>query len=202
MRKWILISVASVLALTLIIAVVSYNGLVTLDQGVKSGWAEVENTYQRRADLVPNLVSTVKGAAAFERETLTAVTEARARVGQVSQTAAGVAPTDPAALAQYQTAQDALSTSLSRLMVVVERYPELHATQNFRDLQSQLEGTENRITVARMRFNEASRAFNSRRSRFPAVVIAGVMGARFDEKPYFASAPGADVVPTVDFGAR
>ncbi len=148
---------------------------------------------------MPNLVSTVKGAADFERDTLTAVTEARARVGQVSGAAPKNVTEDPAAFAQFQKAQDALSSSLSRLMVVVERYPDLHATQNFRDLQSQLEGTENRITVARMRFNESAQAFNARRSSFPTVVLAGLFGLRFSEKPYFEADRGARTAPVVDF---
>ena len=151
----------------------AYNGLVSLDQAVQAQWAQVENVYQRRADLVPNLVETVKGAAAFEKETFTAVTEARAKVGQV--TAAGIA-NDPQAFAKFQQAQDGLSSALSRLMVVVENYPDLKATQNFRDLQAQLEGTENRIAVERMRFNEAAQAFNTKRMSFPTVIIAGFFG--------------------------
>ena len=143
-----------------------YNSLVGLDQKVQAQWGQVENTYQRRADLIPNLVETVKGAAAFEKDTFTAVTEARAKVGQVQVNAGQL--TDPAAFAQFQQAQDGLSSALSRLLVVVEKYPELKATENFKDLQAQLEGTENRITVERMRFNEAAQAFNTRRNRFPA----------------------------------
>ena len=131
-----------------------YNSLVALDQGTQAQWAQVQNVYQRRADLVPNLVNTVKGAANFEQQTLTAVTQARAQVGQVSSGAIENIARDPQAFARFQQAQDGLSSALSRLMVVVERYPELKATQNFRDLQAQLEGTENRITVERMRFNE------------------------------------------------
>src|SRR5574340_133755 len=160
----------------------AYNGLVSLDQAVQAQWAQVENVYQRRADLVPNLVETVKGAAAFEKDTFTAVTEARAKVGQVN--AAGIA-NDPQAFAKFQEAQDGLSSALSRLLVVVEKYPDLKATENFRELQAQLEGTENRITVERQRFNEAAQAFNTARNRFPAVLIAGFFGSRFNEKPYF-----------------
>jgi LemA protein len=185
--------------LAIVMGVGSYNGLVTLDQTVKSQWAQVENTYQRRADLVPNLVSTVKGAAAFERETLTAVTEARARVGKEAAAAPKNLPDDPAAFAKFQKAEDALSSSLSHLMVVVERYPDLHATQNFRDLQAQLEGTENRIAVARMRFNEGAQAFNTERSSFPTVIMASLFGGRFGEKAYFAATPGAQTPPAVDF---
>src|ERR1041385_927477 len=163
----------------------TYNTLVQLDQGVQAQWAQVQNVYQRRADLIPNLVNTVKGAANFEQQTLTAVTEARAKVGQVTSGAVENIARDPQAFQRFQQAQDGLSSALSRLMVVAERYPELKATQNFRDLQVQLEGTENRITVERMRFNESAQAFNTRRDTFPTVLIAGFFGARFQEKPYF-----------------
>jgi LemA protein len=171
----------------------SYNRLVTLEEAVKSAWSQVENVYQRRADLVPNLVETVKGAAAFEKETFTAVTEARAKVGQVT---LGKVP-DAQQMQQFQTAQDGLSSALSRLLVVVEKYPELKATQNFRDLQVQLEGTENRIAVERRRFNEAAQAFNTTRRRFPTVIVASLFG--FAEKPYFQAAPGSDKAPQVKF---
>ncbi len=174
----------------------SYNGLVSLDQAVQAQWAQVENVYQRRADLVPNLVETVKGAAAFEKDTFTAVTEARSKVGQVN--AAGIA-NDPQAFAKFQQAQDGLSSALSRLMVVVEKYPDLKATQNFRDLQAQLEGTENRIAVERMRFNETAQAFNTKRMSFPTVMIAGFFGSRFNEKVYFKAQAGAETAPAVKF---
>ena len=157
----------------------------------------MENVYQRRADLVPNLVETVKGAAAFEKDTFTAVTEARAKVGQVSR---GQGPQrSPEALARFQQAQEGLGSALSRLMVVVEKYPDLKATQNFRDLQAQLEGTENRITVERMRFNEAAQAFNTRRNSFPTVLVAGFFGDRFRDKVYFKAQAGAEQAPTVTF---
>lgn len=175
-----------------------YNSLVTLDQAVQAQWGQVENVYQRRADLVPNLVATVKGAAAFEQETFTAVAEARSRVGQVAGGGQQV-PSDPAAFAQFQQAQDGLSSALSRLMVVVERYPDLKATENFRDLQAQLEGTENRISVERMRFNEAAQAFNTKRQSFPTVMIAGFFGDRFKEKVYFKAQAGAETAPEVQF---
>ena len=174
----------------------SYNGLVSLDQAVQAQWAQVENAYQRRADLIPNLVETVKGAAAFEKDTFTAVTEARSKVGQVN--AAGIA-NDPQAFAKFQQAQDGLSSALSRLMVVVEKYPDLKATQNFRDLQAQLEGTENRIAVERMRFNETAQAFNTKRMSFPTVLIAGFFGSRFNEKVYFKAQAGAETAPKVKF---
>src|SRR6185312_5085690 len=141
----------------------TYNSLVQLDQAAQTQWAQVQNVYQRRADLVPNLVATVKGAANFEKDTMTAVTEARAKVGQVTSGALDEIARDPAAFQRFQQAQAGLSSALSRLMAVSENYPQLKATANFRDLQAQLEGTENRITVERQRFNEAAQAFNTRR---------------------------------------
>ncbi len=189
-----------ILGLAVVIAGFSasaYNRLVKLDQAVQAQWAQVENVYQRRADLVPNLVETVKGAAKFEKDTLTAVTEARARVGAVA--AGGAAPSDPGAVAKFQQAQDQLSSALSRLLVVVERYPELKATANFRDLQVQLEGAENRIAVERMRFNETAQAFNSARDTFPTALVAGLFGKRFAEKIYFKAQGGAETAPQVHF---
>jgi len=176
----------------------TYNSLVGLEQAVQSQWGQVQNVYQRRADLVPNLVQTVKGAAAHERGTLQAVVEARAKVGQTAAQAQN-APSNPAELERYQQAQAQLSSALSRLMVVVERYPQIRATENFRDLQAQLEGTENRITVERMRFNEAARAFNTRRSTFPTVMVAGLFGGRFKEKVYFQAQAGSEQAPKVNF---
>jgi LemA protein len=173
-----------------------YNSLVGLDQKVQAQWGQVENQYQRRADLIPNLVETVKGAAAFEQDTFTAVTEARAKVGQVQ---INPGQLTPEAFAQFQQAQDGLSSALSRLMVVVEKYPELKATENFKQLQAQLEGTENRVAVERMRFNEAAQAFNTRRNRFPAVLIAGFFGSKFADKPFFKAAPGSETAPKVKF---
>ena len=176
-----------------------YNTLVRLDQAVQAQWAQVENVYQRRADLVPNLVETVKGASNFEKDTLTAVTEARAKVGQVTPGAMQNIVNDPAAFQRFQQAQDGLSSALSRLMVVAERYPELKATQNFRDLQVQLEGTENRIAVERMRFNETAQAFNTQRESFPTVLIAGFFGQKFQPKAYFKAQTGAEKAPAVKF---
>ncbi len=170
-----------------------YNSLVRLDEAVNTGWSQVENVYQRRADLIPNLVETVQGARDFERETFTAVVEARARVGQVN---LGQAP-NAAQLERFQQAQDGLSSALARLLLVVERYPELRATEAFRDLQVQLEGTENRITVERRRFNEAAQAYNTARRRFPTVLIAGVLG--FDQRPYFQAVAGSERPPQVTF---
>lgn len=177
----------------------SYNSLVALDQASQAQWGQVENVYQRRADLVPNLVETVKGAAAFEKDTFTEVAEARASVGQLGAAGLQNLANDPAAFAKFQKAQDALSGALSRLMVVVERYPDLKATQNFKDLQVQLEGTENRIAVERMRFNSAAQAFNTKRMSFPTVLIAGFFGDRFREKAYFKAQEGAAQAPKVKF---
>ena len=175
----------------------AYNALNSLSQAVDSQWGQVENVYQRRADLVPNLVETVKGAAAFEKSTFLAVTEARANVGRVNM--AGKTPASPEAMAGFQQAQDGLGSALSRLLVVVEKYPDLKATQNFRDLQAQLEGTENRIAVERMRFNQAAQAFNTRRNSFPTVIMAGFFGDRFRERVYFKAQAGAEVAPKVAF---
>jgi LemA protein len=175
----------------------TYNSLVKLDQGVRAQWAQVENVYQRRADLVPNLVETVKGAANFEKSTYTAVTEARAKVGQMKIDESLVS--NPEALAKFQQAQDELGGAIARLLVAVEAYPDLKATQNFRDLQTQIEGTENRITVERQRFNEASQAFNTKRQSFPTVLIAGIFGSRFAEKAYFKAQSGAETAPKVQF---
>ncbi len=174
----------------------SYNGLVTKSTKIDESWAQVQNVYQRRSDLIPNLVATVSGAANFEKSTLTAVTDARASVGRV-QIDASRAPTDAAKLEEYQKSQGQLASALSRLLVVAERYPDLKATASFRDLQVQLEGTENRITVERQKFNEAVQRYNADIRQFPNVLFAGAMG--FAAKPYFAAKEGADTVPKVDF---
>jgi LemA protein len=178
-----------------------YNSMVTKEQVVDQAWAQVQNVYQRRADLIPNLVATVSGAANFEKSTLTEITAARASVGQVKLDP-NAAPTDPTKLAEFQKAQEQLSGALSRLLVVVERYPDLKATTNFRDLQAQLEGTENRITVERGRFNDAVMLYNTAVKTFPNVLLAGLFG--FQPKPYFAAQPGADKPPPVqfDFGGK
>jgi len=175
----------------------TYNTLVKLDQAVRAQWAQVENVYQRRADHVPNRVGTVKGAANFEKETYTAVTEARAKVGQMKIDEGVV--NNPESLAKFQQAQDELGGAIARLLVAVENYPDLKATQNFRDLQTQLEGTENRITVERQRFNETSQAFNTKRQSFPTVLIAGFFGSKFAEKAYFKAQAGAETAPKVQF---
>jgi len=173
----------------------TYNSLVTMEENVNQSWAQVGNQYQRRADLIPNLVETVKGYAAHEKETFMAVTEARAKVGQMS-----ISPevlNNPAAFQQFQQAQGALSSALSRLMVVVEKYPDLKANQNFLALQSQLEGTENRIAVERKRFNQAVQGYNTTIRRFPTNMLAGMYG--FEKKLYFEAQPGAETVPDVKF---
>jgi LemA protein len=180
-------------------AVTTYNNLVALDQAAQAQWAQVESVYQRRADLVPNLVATVKGVANFEKSTYVAVAEARSKVGQITAGGTQAIANDPQAFAQFQKAQDGLSSALSRLLVVVERYPDLKANQNFLDLQSQLEGTENRIAVERMRYNDAAQTFNTTRQSFPTVMFANFFGSRFTEKPYFKSQPGAETAPKVTF---
>lgn len=176
----------------------TYNSLVGSEQRVEAQWAQVQNAYQRRADLVPNLVATVKGAAKFEQDTLTRIVEARSRVGQVSAQATQEILNDPQKFQQYQQAQDGLSSALSRLLVVVEQYPQLQSVPAFRDLMVQLEGSENRVSVERMRFNEAAQAYNTQVRRFPAAIFAGMLG--FQPKPYFQSQPGAETAPKVDFG--
>ncbi|MDE6629803.1 MAG: LemA family protein [Bacteroidales bacterium] len=171
-----------------------YNGLVRKDEAVASAWSQVENVYQRRADLIPNLVSTVKGAADFERNTLQEVVEARASATQVKLSADELTEAN---VAKFQAAQDALSASLGRLLVSVERYPDLKATQNFRDLQAQLEGTENRIAVERQKFNEKVKEYNTTLRRFPTNIFASMF--HFEKKGYFTAKEGADEAPEVDF---
>lgn len=175
---------------------VGYNSLVGRSQEVDKQWAQVQNVYQRRSDLIPNLVATVSGAANFEKSTLTEITEARASVGQV-RLDPNQAPNDPAKLAEFQKSQERLSSALSRLLVVAERYPDLKATTNFRDLQAQLEGTENRITVERQKFNEAVQRYNTTVKSFPGLFFARMFG--YAAKPYFAAKEGSDVPPKVEF---
>ncbi len=177
----------------------SYNSLVTLGQAVDAQWGQVQNVYQRRADLIPNLVATVKGAANFESSTYEAVAKARASVGQISPEAVQNAVNNPQDFAKYAAAQDQLGSALSRLLAVVENYPQLRATENFQTLQAQLEGTENRIAFERRKYNDAARAFNTKRDTIPTVFIAGMFGSRFNEKPYFQSQPGAEKPPVVNF---
>ena len=191
------VAVVGVLVLILVaVAGGSYNRLVKLSQAVDSQWAQVQNVYQRRADLIPNLVSTVSGAANFEKSTLTEITQARASVGQVKMDPTA-APTNPAKLAAFDQAQGQLSSALSCLLLVVERYPNLTATENFRELQAQLEGTENRISVERRDFNGAVQSYDTAIKSFPAVFYAAGLG--FQYKPYFAAAIGAETPPKVQF---
>ncbi|WP_370450910.1 LemA family protein [Olivibacter sp. XZL3] len=179
---------------TLSLSSCGYNSMVKLDENVQSKWAEVENAYQRRADLIPNLVNTVKGAANFEQQTLTNVVEARAKATSIN-----IDPSNltPEAIKQFEDAQGALTGSLSRLMAVAENYPELKATENFQGLQAQLEGTENRIAVARRGFNEATQQYNSTIRSFPNNLMAGIFG--FKAKGYFTAQAGADKAPEVKF---
>jgi LemA protein len=177
-----------------LIIAAGYNKLVSQSQGVDKAWAQVQNVYQRRADLIPNLVQTVQGAANFEKSTLTEITEARASVGKVQ---INNAPTEAAKLAEFEQAQGRLSSALSRLLLVVEKYPDIKATANFRDLQAQLEGTENRISVERGNFNNAVQVNNTSIRSFPEVFYAGMFG--FKERPYFAAKPGAEDAPKVQF---
>ena len=200
MKKGCLISIIIVAFLGLIVLGIVmwgsriYNNMVTMQEGVKSQWGNVETQYQRRADLIPNFVNTVKGAANFEQQTLTQVIEARANATKVT-----LDPTKMTAenMKQFQAAQGELSSALSRLMVVVEKYPELKAIQNFRDLQVELEGTENRISVERRKFNEVAQGFNTYIKRFPNNFIAGMFG--FTERPYFEAQQGSDKAPQVNF---
>ncbi len=172
-----------------------YNGFVGMDEQVQSAWSQVENQYQRRADLIPNLVNTVQGFAAQEREVLIGVTEARAKVSQMTVTKEVLE--DPAAFSKFQAAQDQLSSAISRLLVVSENYPNLKSNENFLDLQKQLEGTENRIAVERRRYNEVVQGYNTSLRRFPGSIVASMTG--FKEKSYFKAKEGADTVPEVKF---
>ncbi len=194
-KSWIIILVV-VVVLALIYGWFkgTYNNMVTKSEAVKAQWSQVENVYQRRADLIPNLVNTVKGYAAHEKETLEGVIEARSKATSVNIDANHL---NPQQLQQFQKAQEGLSQALSRLMVVVERYPDLKANQNFLELQAQLEGTENRIAVERRRFNQATQAYNTYIKMFPRSIIANMLG--FKEKPYFKAEKGAEKAPKVKF---
>lgn len=175
----------------------SYNTMVVLNEGVTQKWSQVENVYQRRSDLIPNLVSTVKGYATHEEETFTKLAEARSRAGGSVNISEEVL-NDPALFQKYQEAQSTLSSALQRLMMVTESYPELKANESFLSLQSQLEGTENRITVERQRFNEAAQSYNIYIKTFPNSLYAGIFG--FSSRPYFSAIAGAEIAPTVNFG--
>lgn len=196
-KSWIIIGGLILLGVILLISIPgSYNKLVTSEENVNKKWADVQGAYQRRADLIPNLVSTVKGYADFEQETLIKVIEQRAAATKPT---INVDPTklDANTLAQFQKTQDELGSALGRLMVVVEKYPDLKANQNFLQLQAQLEGTENRINVERRNFNEAVQLFNSQLRKFPTIIIASIFG--FDKKPYFEAQAGAQEAPKVEF---
>jgi LemA protein len=190
----ILIAIVVVIFLMISSAIGKYNNMITLEEGVDASWAQVENVYQRRADLIPNLVATVKGVAEFEKETFTAVAEARSKVSNVN--LEGIT-NNPQAMQDFQQSQSQLSGALSKLMVVVERYPELKANQNFLDLQTQLEGTENRIAVERNRFNKAAQGYNTIIRRFPGSIYASMFG--FDRKAYFEAEAGSENAPEVKF---
>lgn len=194
MKKWkIPAIIGGVLLLLVMMIAGSYNGMVSSRESVNTAWSKVESQYQRRSDLIPNLVNTVKGAANFEQETLTKVIEARSKVTQIK-----VDANSPEDIARFQRAQGQVSSSLSRLLAVAENYPQLKATENFKDLQSQLEGTENRITVARNDFNDAARSYNTKIKSFPANLLAGMFG--FKERPYFEADADAKKAPSVNFG--
>lgn len=188
---WIVIAIVAVLFFWVKNA---YNQMVTQEEGVKAAWSQVENQYQRRMDLIPNLVNTVKGYASHEKETLEGVVNARAKA---TQTTIDPSHLDAASISRFQAAQGELGSALSRLMVVLERYPDLKANENFKELQAQLEGTENRISVERKRFNEAAQAFNSHVRSFPTNLLAGLFG--FQPKAYFEAESGAEKAPRVEF---
>ncbi|MBC5824717.1 MAG: LemA family protein [Candidatus Eremiobacteraeota bacterium] len=192
-------AIVVVVLIALLGGVGTYNNLVSLDQAVQAQWGQVENVYQRRADLIPNLVQTVKGVANFEKSTYIAVAQARSKVGQVQAATPSNVTSDAQSFGKFQAAQDGLSSALSRLLVVVERYPDLKANENFLELQSQLEGTENRISVERMRYNQVAQSFNTARQSFPTAVYAGFFGDRFKPKAYFQAQAGAQTVPKVKF---
>ena len=193
-RNIVLLSVLGLLVLLVGYGCNGYNGLVQKDQNVKGKWANVESDYQRRSDLIPNLVNTVKGAANFEQETITQVINARANATRTTISADNLSPEK---LAEFQKAQGQLSGAIGRLLVSVERYPELKATEAFRDLQAQIEGTENRIKVSRNDFNAAVQDYNTSTKKFPLVLFAGMFG--FTEKGFFTADAGAEKAPTVDF---
>lgn len=194
MKRLSIIITAIVAGLVVVWSITGYNGLVSMDEGVQTKWADVETQYQRRADLIPNLVNTVKGYAAHESETLQAVVEARAKATSVN-----IDPSNMSAeqIANFQKAQDGVSSALSRLLVTVEKYPDLKANENFKELQAQLEGTENRISVARRDYNESARKYNTTLRSFPKNILAGMFG--FEKKAYFEAQEGSEQAPTVQF---
>ena len=193
MKKSTIILIA-VIAIAAIWCISAYNGLVKMDESVSTAWSNVENQYQRRADLIPNLVNTVKGYAAHEKETFQAVTEARSKATQMSINADELTPEK---MLEYQKAQGEVGAALSRLLAITEAYPDLKANENFKELQAQLEGTENRISVERRNFNEVARSYNTSIRTFPKTIIAGMCG--FDKRPYFEAEEGANKAPEVKF---
>ena len=196
-KSWIIIGVIVILIIILYSWFKgAYNSFVTLEEGVNQGWSQVENVYQRRADLIPNLVEIVKGYASHEKETLQAVVEARSKVGGQINVGSDIL-NNPAALAKFQQVQDGLTSALQRLMVVVERYPDLKADQRFGDLQTQLEGPENRIAVERRRFIQTVQEFNTTIRTFPNNILAGMFG--FEKKAYFEATAGAEKTPQINF---
>ena len=193
MKKSLIIAIA-VVAIIAVWAVSGYNGLVTMEENVNGQWSNVETQYQRRADLIPNLVNTVKGYASHEKETLESVMQARSQATQIKVDADGLTPEK---LAQYQKAQGDVTSALGKLLAITENYPDLKANQNFLELQAQLEGTENRINVARTNFNNTAKEFNTAIRRFPKNILAGLFG--FDKRAYFEAAEGAKEAPKVEF---
>ena len=191
-KTWIIVT--AIIALVVIFCITSYNSLVSKEEAVETAWSNVENQYQRRADLIPNLVNTVKGYAGHERETLDAVVSARAKA---TQTSVSLDNLTPERMAAFQQAQGELSSALSRLLVTVERYPDLKANQNFQTLQAQLEGTENRISVERRKFNDTARGYNTSIRRFPTNIVAALFG--FERHPYFEAEEGSETAPEVKF---
>lgn len=194
MKKVTIIAIVAVVAIIAFWAISGYNSLVGMDENVSNQWANVETQYQRRADLIPNLVNTVKGYAAHEKETLEGVMAARSQATQIKVDPTGLTPEK---LAEYQKAQGQLATALGRLLAITENYPDLKANQNFLELQAQLEGTENRINVARKNFNDAAKTYNTTIRRFPKNILAGMFG--FDKRAYFEAAEGAEQAPQVQF---
>ena len=194
MKKTTIIIILSAVAVVMLWGVTAYNGIITAEENVESKWGNVQNVYQRRADLIPNLVATVKGYATHEKTTLEEVTNARAKATQMT---VKVDDLTPEKLQEFQQAQGAVSSALGRLLAIAENYPDLKANQNFLELQAQLEGTENRINVERKNFNEAAKAYNTKIRRFPTSILAGIFG--FDKKPYFEAEAGSEIAPTVQF---
>lgn len=193
-KTWIIITVILVIAIAVVYSISSYNSLVSQEESVSTAWSNVENQYQRRADLIPNLVNTVKGYAAHEKETLDAVVSARSKATQAQ---ISIDDLTPEKLQAYQRAQGEIGAALGRLLAITENYPDLKANENFQALQAQLEGTENRISVERRKFNETTKAYNTNIRRFPKNIIAGLFG--FEKRPYFEASEGTETAPEVKF---